>query len=240
MNTSSFTQRLVDQPLAATIDYYARHLNDHAHAFLKRNGLSADESLRVGFADRTLGNQIPSKQLKAGREIRTKLMQQGILKPNGHETLRGFVTVPLTDIEGTTTGLYGLRVDNKGKDQAQLTIGSGWFNAAALTSFEEIIVCANVLDAWTFHAAGHTNVVAVERGKLAQTSLVFISLSWAKSLALDGREQDAGVASLATDRSYKKQPSAQRASPTSAHDNIVGTAGKHVDETRPSPTRAES
>ena len=169
MNTSSFTQRLVDQPLAATVDYYARHLNDHAHAFLKRNGLSADESLRVGFADRTLGKQIPSKQLKAGREIRTKLIQQGILKPNGHETLRGFVTVPLTDIEGTTTGLYGLRVDNKGKDQAQLTIGSGWFNAAALTSFEEIIVCANVLDAWTFHAAGHTNVVAVEGTPLEKT-----------------------------------------------------------------------
>ena len=162
MNTSSFTQRLVDQPLAATIDYYARHLNDHAHAFLKGNCLSADESLRVGFADRTLGKQIPAKQLKAGREIRTKLIQHGILKPNGHETLRGFVTVPLTDVEGTTTGLYGLRVDNKGKDQPQLTIGSGLFNAAALTSFEEIIVCGNVLDAWTFHAAGHTNVMAVE------------------------------------------------------------------------------
>ena len=110
MTTDSFPQRLLDSPLATVADYYARHLNDAAHSFLAKNCLSADDSLRVGFSDRTLGKQIPVKQLKAGRDIRAKLKQHGILKASGHESLRGFVTVPLTDLEGNilTTGKAGI------------------------------------------------------------------------------------------------------------------------------------
>jgi DNA primase len=166
MNNTSFTQTILDHPLATVADYYAHHLNDAAHTFLSKNCLSADDSLRVGFSDRTLGKQIPDKQFKAGREVRTKLKQLGILKRSGHEALRGFVTVPLTNADGKTTGIHGLRVDNHGKEQPQLTIGSGIFNAAALTSFDEVVVCANVLDAWTFHAAGHANVIAWEGEQL--------------------------------------------------------------------------
>ena len=160
----TFTQRLFDQPLETIIDYYAHHLGDAANIFLEANCLSANAGLRVGFADRTLGPQLPPKNNKTGAQLRAHLRTVGILKASGHETLRGFVTVPLTDAEGKTTGIYGLRLDNKGKskDQPQLTLGSGIFNAVAMTTFEEVIVCANVLDAWTFHAAGHANVIATE------------------------------------------------------------------------------
>ncbi len=168
MTTESFTQRLLHSPLATVADYYARHLNDNAHSFLSKNCLSADESLRVGFADRTFGKQLPVKQTKLGREVRAKLKQAGIVKASGHEAFRGFVTVPLTDTGGNTTGIYGLRIDNKGKDQPQLTIGDGIFGAAVLTSFDEIILCDSVLDAWTFHAAGHKNVIAIEGEQLKE------------------------------------------------------------------------
>jgi len=168
MQNNDFTQRLLADPLATVADYYARHLNAAAHAFLQRNCLGADDGLRVGFADRTLGKQIPERQYKAGRELRTKLQQVGILKASGHEALRGFVTVPLTDLDGNTTGIYGLRVDNHGKAEPQQTIGSGLFNAAALNSYEEVIICADVRDAWTFHAAGHANAIAADGLPLTQ------------------------------------------------------------------------
>ncbi|MCO8124101.1 hypothetical protein NHH03_20320 [Stieleria sp. TO1_6] len=162
MNATPFTQRLLDNPLATVADFYAQHINENAHDFLTKNCLSSDSVLRVGYSDRSLGKQIPDKQSKLGREIRTKLKQVGIIKPNGRETLRGFITLPLTDIQGNVTGIYGERIDKKNKPEPRLTIGNGTFNASALTNFDEIILCESVLDAWTFHAAGHTNAIAIE------------------------------------------------------------------------------
>ncbi|WP_150122666.1 hypothetical protein [Rhodopirellula islandica] len=185
MTTKTFTQRLLDSPLATVADYYTRHLNDNAHPFLSKNCLSADDSLRVGFADRTLGKQIPAKQLKLGRDIRARLKQVGILKASGHESLRGFVTVPLTDREGNTTGIYGLRIDNKGKDQPQLTFGNGIFNATALTPFNEIILCDSLLDAWTFHAAGHANAIAAEGQQLNKEYLANVKYILLADVSLD-------------------------------------------------------
>jgi len=90
MNQNPFTQRLLDSPLATVADFYAQHFNENAHNFLTNNCLSADSVLRVGFTDRSLGKQIPDKQLKLGHEIRTKLKQVRIIKANGRETLRSF------------------------------------------------------------------------------------------------------------------------------------------------------
>jgi DNA primase len=161
MNQTTFGQKVFSRPMATVAEYYARHLNDKAHAFLEKNCLSACEELGVGFADRTLGKQMLSKQYKFGREVRKKLTRLGILKSSGHEAFRGFVTVPLTDDRGNTTGIFGLRVDSHGKNQPDLTIGAGIFNHRALTAFHEIIICDSVLAAWTFHAAGHSNAVAI-------------------------------------------------------------------------------
>jgi DNA primase len=94
----AFQQQLLDDPLKTTVDYYAQHLNQNAHTFLTRMRLSADQTLRVGFSDRTLGLQIPNTQRKLGREIRKRLGKLGILKSNGHEAFRGFVTAPLNDV----------------------------------------------------------------------------------------------------------------------------------------------
>ena len=152
-------------PLATTIDYYATCINDKVQAFLSSHALCDDSALRVGFADRTLGNQLPSARLKSGREIRAILKQAGILKENGRELFRGHVTVPLTNVKGETTGIYGLRLDVLPGQQPVTTIGHGLFNAAALITFDEIIVCKDVIDAWTFYAAGHKNALVARQLK---------------------------------------------------------------------------
>jgi hypothetical protein len=135
-------------PLATTIDYYVTCLHEKAQAFLSKHAICDDAALRVGFADRTLGNQLPSARLKSGRELRALLQQAGILKENGRELFRGHVTVPLTNRLGKTTGIYGLRLDVLPGQQPVTTIGNGMFNAAALTTFDEIIVCKDVINAW--------------------------------------------------------------------------------------------
>ena len=157
--------QLLSSPLATVIDYYASCLHEQAKAFLSKNAFSADNELKVGFCDRSLCKQLPSHRTKAGREARTEFQDVGVLKPTGHETFRGFVTVPLTNIDGEVTGIYGMRIDRKAKGEKIITIGDGLFNAKATNAFDEIIVCNDVLDAWTFYAAGHKNAVVAKQLK---------------------------------------------------------------------------
>ncbi len=159
--SNDFIQNMLADPLKATVVYYATRLVACAKAvaYLARICLASDAALQVGFADRTLGTHLPGNTLKAGKEIRSKLESVGIYRPNGREHFRGFVTVPLTNIDGGVTGIYGRRIDRNGDGLAELTIGVGIFNSQALRSYEEVIVTDNVLDAWTFYSAGHTNVV---------------------------------------------------------------------------------
>lgn len=173
-------------PLATTIDYYARCINDKARAFLNKHALCDDAILRVGFADRTLGKQLPAPRLKAGREIRAHLKRAEVLKPNGRELFRGHVTVPLTSIKGETTGIYGLRLDVLPGQQRETIIGGGLFNAAALQSFDEIIVCGSVIDAWTFYAAGHKNVIAAEGVELQHEHFANVKRVLLADATIDG------------------------------------------------------
>ncbi len=158
---NDFLQNMLAHPLKATVAYYATCLVACAKAvaYLARNCLASDAALQVGFADRTLGTHLPSNMVKTGKEIRSKLESVGVYRPNGREHFRGFVTVPLTNINGDVTGIYGRRIESSGNGPTELAIGAGIFNGQALRSFEEIIVTDNVLDAWTFYSAGHTNVV---------------------------------------------------------------------------------
>ena len=158
--------------LTTIADYYANAFKDNepANAFLQRRQLHRDESialLRLGFSDRTLGKQLPPKILKSGRELREKLKQLGIFKDTGHETLRGCLTVPLTNREGDVTGIYGRRVDDHTRGDLHYRIGGGIFNVMALSKFDELILADSILNALTFHAAGHDNVIALQHVELS-------------------------------------------------------------------------
>ena len=50
--------------------------------YLRNRAITAGEAIdrfRIGFANKTLGRKLPTKQSKAGREIRTRLQQVGFL-----------------------------------------------------------------------------------------------------------------------------------------------------------------
>ena len=68
----------------------------------------------------------------------------------------------MTDLQGSVTGLYGRRVDDHTKGELHYRVGSGIFNATALSTFDELILADSILNALTFHAAGHENVIALQ------------------------------------------------------------------------------
>lgn len=115
-------------PLGATITYYASCLvtNPKAIAAVERLlGLSLDSALEacIGFGDRSLGNQLPTKQVTAGRRLRTRLEELGIYKANGRESLRGYITIPVKDADGSWTGINAIRIDAKTGDACRLLVG---------------------------------------------------------------------------------------------------------------------
>ena len=148
--------------LAEVAGYYHERLahSPPALGYLKTRGLD-DEGLcrrfRAGFADRTLGLRIPQANRKAGGEMRGRLKELGVLRPNGREHLHGCLVVPVTTMDGWTTQLYGRRVDPKAaKDSRHLYLPrplAGVFNPSAFES-REIILCESVLDAMTFARHG--------------------------------------------------------------------------------------
>ncbi len=68
------------------------------------------ERLYLGYADRTLGQQLPDDSTATGAAIRGMLRHLGLLKPSGHEYLRGCVVLPLVHIDRRIVGAYAFRV----------------------------------------------------------------------------------------------------------------------------------
>lgn len=125
---SPFVTQLIAQPLLAVAMHYASCLltNAKALAFVAEElGLTPEQATeqQIGFSDRSLGTLIPSKQIKTGREIREALVQLGVYKANGRETLRGYVTVPMRDEQGRVIGIRGHKVDKKSAGDVVIELG---------------------------------------------------------------------------------------------------------------------
>ena len=158
------------QLLRQVADYYHSRLkeNPKALAYLQQRGITnseAVETFKIGFVDRTLGPRLPARQIKAGREFRTRLIDLGVLKTSGHESMRGCITFPV-QLEGDGVGeLYGRRIDDHPKRKTPLHWylngpHIGVWNEAAFMASEEIILCKSIMDALTFWSAGLRNVTA--------------------------------------------------------------------------------
>lgn len=122
---AAFARRL-DNPIASTAEdqeqlfqvaeYYHSRLkeNPDAIAYLQSRGLDNAEAIakfKIGFCDRTLGLRIPSNQIKAGKEQRTRLTTLGVIKEStGHEALRGCITFPVLLSENKVGEMYGRRI----------------------------------------------------------------------------------------------------------------------------------
>jgi hypothetical protein len=126
-------------PIAATIDYYAGCLAGSPKAIqwaqsVLNLSLSDAQSLQIGFSDRSLGSQLPNKQVQHGRSIREALETLGIYKTNGRESLRGYVTIPLFNDLGDITGIHALRVDAENREDDPVIIGTGEWPPALRTA----------------------------------------------------------------------------------------------------------
>jgi hypothetical protein len=126
--TNPFVMQLIAQPMLAVVMHYASCLlaSAKALAFVTDElGLTPEQATaqQIGFSDRSLGTHVPSKQIKIGREIRESLVPLGVYKANGRETLRGYVTVPIRDEQGTVIGIRGHKVDKHAAGDAVVEIG---------------------------------------------------------------------------------------------------------------------
>jgi DNA primase catalytic core len=156
--------------LGRVIDYYHATLkaSTEARTYLDARGVySAEvvERFKLGYANRTLGYQLPEKQIKAGAEIRGALQRIGILRESGHEHFNGSLVVPVVTPDGEIVEVYGRKVLPASKLRAGTPLHlylpgphRGVFNESGLVGHEEAILCESLIDALTFWCAGYRNV----------------------------------------------------------------------------------
>ena len=169
--------------LWAVVEHYNGRLSgsDVARAYLERRGLWDRELIQtfcLGIADRTLGLEIPDKQLRRGAEVRSQLQRLGVYRESGHEHLCGSLVVPILGdrVPGAwacrgqreVLGLYGRKVTTglrAGTPNHLYLSGQmrGVFNGAiALEAARQaggtLILCEAILDALTLWRWGFRNV----------------------------------------------------------------------------------
>ena len=178
------TVRALPCPLDATaddarlmnqvVDYYAGRLalpGCAGRAYLASRGLDDAELLRrfaFGFADRSLGLRLPTKQRKEGAEIRGRLAKLGVFRADsGHEHFAGSVVVPIHGFAGDVVGMYGRKtLDNLRAGTPKHTYLPGehrgvWNCGPDLCDGNgAVIVCEALLDAASCWVAGLRNVTA--------------------------------------------------------------------------------
>ncbi len=165
--------------------------------YLESRGLK-DQALiqkfKLGFSDRALGLYVPNKHRKDGKELRAKLKETGVLRPNGHEHLTGCVTIPIENLKKEPVQIYGRRIEKKiPKEKRHLYLAkpiAGIFNQEAFKS-REIILCESILDALTFYRHG-MEAVTCTYGVKHLTKELFEAINEAKiesvCLAFDADE----------------------------------------------------
>jgi len=152
--------------------YYAERLHATSSpdglAYLERRGIRNDELIerfRIGFADRTLGYRMPTKDYKPGREMRERLERVGLFRQEtAREHFNGCVTFPIFDESGEVVQVYGRKI----RDDVRFRHGShlylpgshrGVWNREGIAAGEgTVIVCEAIIDAATFWCAGFRNV----------------------------------------------------------------------------------
>ena len=156
--------------LRQVVTLYARTLQEspEAMAYLDQRGLGNTEMVahfQLGFANRTLGYRLPSKDSVAGKEMRSRLQTLGVLRATGHEHFNGSLVIPVVASDGVVTEMYGRKVTRSlraGTPDHLYLPGKhrGVWNEAALQASKEIILCESLIDALTFWCAGLRNVTA--------------------------------------------------------------------------------
>lgn len=155
--------------LSSVLDYYHSTLLDspEALAYLARRKIDDPAVItrfRLGYANRTLGYRLPSKQTKEGDAMRSRLIDLGVLRASGHEHLRGSIVVPVITPAGAITELYGRKVGQhlRAGTPSHLYLPGphrGVWNEDGISG-GEVILTESLIDALTFYCAGFEHVTA--------------------------------------------------------------------------------
>ncbi|TAM85359.1 MAG: toprim domain-containing protein [Candidimonas sp.] len=157
--------------LRRVLAYYHDTLKQspEAQEYLKARGLSHSELIvhfQLGYANRTLGYNLPAKQIKSGAEIRGQLQRVGLMRESGHEHFNGSLVVPVIGLDGQVHEVYGRKIrDNLRQGTAYHLYLPGahagvWNEAGLAASDGEVILCEALIDAMTFWVHGLRNVTA--------------------------------------------------------------------------------
>jgi DNA primase catalytic core len=156
--------------LSQVVAFYHEALkaSPDAMAYLERRRIGHPEALerfRLGLSDRSLGYRLPERNRKEGAELRGRLQALGILRPSGHEHFAGSLVLPVADLEGTVTEVYGrkLRDDLRPGTPAHLYLPgphAGVWNPEALVASKEIVLCESLIDALSLWCAGFRHATA--------------------------------------------------------------------------------
>jgi hypothetical protein len=155
--------------LGRVIGFYAQSLagSSDALGYLARRRIDlpeAVEQFRLGFADRTLGYRLPSRDRREGAELRGRLQALGVIRGSGHEHFRGSVVFPVINA-GEVTEVYGrkIRDDLRAGTPLHLYLPGphrGVWNLDAFSASDEIVVTESVIDALSLWCWGFRHVTA--------------------------------------------------------------------------------
>ncbi len=147
--------------LERTISFYEKTFADAAECkeYLESLGIT-DAGLfskhRLGFANGSLLKALP----RSGKII-DELKTLGVLSNNGNERFHGCVVIPILDVEGNITTLYGQAMEG-GKHIYLLKRQSGLFNCGIMKTYPEIIFVGSVLDVLSMEMCGIHNAVSIQ------------------------------------------------------------------------------
>ena len=136
---------------------------------LRKRGMASGEALEqfhIGYCNRKLGLKLPPRYNKAGRVIRDRLEEIGILRPrSGHEHYAGCVVFPIhaPDGSGRVVDVYGRKIGHKLRAGTQMDMflhkeRQGVWNIQGFGVKDEVILCDNLFDALTLWSHGYRNV----------------------------------------------------------------------------------
>ncbi|MCP4679737.1 MAG: DNA primase, partial [Deltaproteobacteria bacterium] len=153
--------------LLRVVEFYHRTLKESPKAlgYLEKRGLRSPEMVErfmLGYCDRSLGPLLPARDRKAGRDLRRRLVELGILAKSGHERLRGSITIPIFDESGHVAQVYGRKAGVRLRKGTELHTWlddgrCGVWNLPALNASTEVILCGGLIDALSFWCAGLRN-----------------------------------------------------------------------------------
>ncbi len=135
---------------------------------MQKRGLKNPDMIdrfKLGLCNRTLCYRLPEKNRQAGKEIREKLIELGVMRESGFEHFAGSLVIPIFDETGNVVEVYGRKIRNDLRKGTALHLympgeHKGVWNFSCLAASKEIILCEALIDALTFWSYGFHNVTS--------------------------------------------------------------------------------